>query len=56
MSPVQLLTLDDVLGLDGGLEVEREGQQEAEQDAAENSVSVRTEWEGKITLTRKPGV
>lgn len=34
MSPVQLLTLDDVLGLDGGLEVEREGQQEAEQDAA----------------------
>lgn len=28
----------------------------AEQDAAENALSVRSEWEGKIRLMRKPGM
>ena len=44
--------LDDiVLGTGRG-----SSKKKAEQDAAENAVSVRSEWEPKITLTRKPGV
>ena len=42
--------LDDIiLGTGKG-----SSKKKAEQDAAENAVAVRTEWEGKITLTRKP--
>jgi ribonuclease III len=44
--------LDDiVLGTGKG-----SSKKKAEQDAAENAVAVRVEWESKITLTRKPGV
>lgn len=44
--------LDDiVLGTGKG-----SSKKKAEQDAAENAVSVRAEWEGKIRLTRKMGV
>ena len=44
--------LDDiVLGTGKG-----SSKKKAEQDAAENAVSVRAEWEGRITLSRKPGI
>jgi ribonuclease III len=44
--------LDDiVLGTGKG-----SSKKKAEQDAAENAVAVRAEWEGRITLSRKPGV
>lgn len=44
--------LDDIiLGTGKG-----SSKKKAEQDAAENAVSVRTEWEGKIRLVRKPGM
>ncbi len=44
--------LDDIiLGTGKG-----SSKKKAEQDAAENAVVVRAEWEGKITLSRKPGV
>jgi ribonuclease-3 len=44
--------LDDIiLGTGKG-----SSKKKAEQDAAENAVAVRSEWEGRITLSRKPGV
>ena len=44
--------LDDIiLGTGKG-----SSKKKAEQDAAENAVAVRAEWEGKITLSRKPGM
>lgn len=44
--------LDDIiLGTGKG-----SSKKKAEQDAAENAVSIRAEWEGKIRLTRKSGV
>jgi dsRNA-specific ribonuclease len=44
--------LDDiVLGTGKG-----SSKKKAEQDAAENAVSVRSEWEVKIRLTRKGGM
>lgn len=44
--------LDDiVLGTGKG-----SSKKKAEQDAAENAVAVRAEWEGKIRLARKIGM